>query len=360
MKILYITYIDFFDEAKSGSSVRPQKIYDAFLCEGHEIVLLQTQQNKRKERKESVKAILNRLKIENIDACYIESPSGPIFNGIDIKLIKKVKEKNIPISFFYRDAHWLFVKSWIKKSKVKKYLIERLQKRDIKVFQKNVDQFYMPSNMACNELIKYYSFHNIKELPPGAEEGRIQTHSIKKTAIYVGGCSHQYGLDSLINVFDKLHKQNYEYKLIIVTRKNEWETMYPNGLEYKWLEVFHISGRELEKVYEKADCAILPLRKNYYFDMAYAIKMFEYLSYGKPVISNNLETMGKFIQKYDCGIIYNETEEEMCKAIIRFYEDKKLSDKLYENTVKACNENTWRKRAQTIIDDFEKLSNEDV
>ena len=63
-------------------------MYEAFIDEGHEIILLQTQQNKRKERKKAVKTILKKLETETVDACYIESPSGPIFNQIDIKLIK--------------------------------------------------------------------------------------------------------------------------------------------------------------------------------------------------------------------------------------------------------------------------------
>lgn len=349
MKILYITYIDFAEDAKSGSSVRPKKIYEAFLNEGHEIILLQTQQNKRKERRKAVKAILGKLETEKIDACYIESPSGPIFNSIDIKLIKKVKEKKIPISFFYRDAHWLFAASWFKKGKLKKFLIQILHKRDMRVFQANIDQFYMPSRMACDELLKYYKFHNICELPPGTENDKIQEYSKKRTAIYVGGCSYQYGVDFLIDVYCELNKNRCEYKLIIVTREEEWRKMYPKGLVYEWLEVYHVSGKKLEDLYRNVDLALLPLRKNYYFDMAYAIKLFEYLSYGKPIISNDLETMGKFIRKYNCGLIYDGTKAGMEKAIVEFYKKSQLSEMLYKNTIEACRENTWGKRVETII-----------
>lgn len=31
------------------------------------------------------------------DICYIESPIGPIFNQIDLKLIKKVHNMGVPI-----------------------------------------------------------------------------------------------------------------------------------------------------------------------------------------------------------------------------------------------------------------------
>ena len=120
------------------------------------------------------------------------------------------------------------------------------------------------------------------------------------------------------------------------------------------MKVYHVSADLLESIYEKADLAFIPLRKNYYFDRAYAIKLFEYLSYGKPIISNNLDTMGEFIRKNNCGIVYDNAEEELEKAIIKFYETPELADKLYENVIKTCKENTWNKRVKTIMEDLEK------
>lgn len=351
MKVLFITYVDIFEKAKSGSSVRPQKMYAALLNEGHDVVLLQTQQNKRTLRYKAVRDVMRKVMEEEFDVCYIESPSGPIFNNIDIKLIKLIHSKNIPIGFFYRDAHWLFANSWLNVSKLKKYIIERLHKRDIKVFQNCVNQFYMPSTLACEELLKYYHFDDIKELPPGTDCTTIQEYKTTKRAIYVGGCSYQYGTDILINAYKKLNESGYKYNLTIVTRENEWNNMFPNGLAYDWLQVVHKSGDELKTIYENADCAILPLRKNYYFDMAYAIKLFEYLSYGKPIITSNLDTMGTFVEKNCCGLVYN-TEEELQKMIIEFYESEKVRKELYENVIRTCHENTWEKRVKTIMIDL--------
>ena len=47
--ILYITFVD-FNEQKSGSSVRPKKMYDAFIRLGIKIKLLEGQQNRKYER----------------------------------------------------------------------------------------------------------------------------------------------------------------------------------------------------------------------------------------------------------------------------------------------------------------------
>lgn len=352
MKVLYITYVDIFEKAKSGSSVRPQKMYKAMLNEGHDVVLLQTQQNKRSLRHKVVRDMMRKVKEDNFDICYIESPSGPIFNNIDIKLIKLIHSKNIPIGFFYRDAYWLFANSWLHVNKLKKYIIEKLHKRDIKVFQNCVSTFYMPSILACEGLLKHYHFDDIKELPPGTECITIQEYNTTKTAIYVGGCSYQYGTDILIKAYKELNENGYKYNLIIITRKNEWDNMYPDGLTYEWLQVMHKSGDELREIYQNADCAILPVRKSYYSDIAYSIKLFEYLSYGKPIITSNLATMGEFVQKNGCGIVYDSTEKGLQKSIINFYDNEQIRREIYENVIKTCHENTWESRVQKIIEDL--------
>ena len=49
MLILYITYVD-LEGGTSGSGVRPRKMYEAFLAEGHEIRLLSGAQGNLRTR----------------------------------------------------------------------------------------------------------------------------------------------------------------------------------------------------------------------------------------------------------------------------------------------------------------------
>ena len=137
MTILYITFID-FGEFKSGSSVRPQKMYDAFRQLGHEVKLLEGQQNRRAERKQKTAEILSWLDSHTPDICYVEPPAGPFFNAIDLKLLKKVHGMGVPIALFYRDAYWKFAKWWGVKGP-KKWLLTHMHKRDLKVFEKTCD-----------------------------------------------------------------------------------------------------------------------------------------------------------------------------------------------------------------------------
>jgi len=58
--MLFVSFID-FGSFESGSSVRPQQIYQAFLDLGYEVKLLCGAQNKREERTQKVKKILEFL-----------------------------------------------------------------------------------------------------------------------------------------------------------------------------------------------------------------------------------------------------------------------------------------------------------
>ncbi|NMA66292.1 MAG: hypothetical protein GX957_08660, partial [Clostridiaceae bacterium] len=109
IKILYIVFVDYNTYA-SGSSVRPHMILDAFLQLGAEVKLLEGQQNKRQERRCKVRKIFTWLKDNRPDICYVEPPTGPFFNTIDLQLLHHIHKMGIPIGLYYRDAHWKFPK----------------------------------------------------------------------------------------------------------------------------------------------------------------------------------------------------------------------------------------------------------
>jgi len=103
--VLYITYID-FGNMLSGSSVRPQKMYQAFIDCGFNIKLLSgsTKNVDKKKRVKNINEIREWLKFNTPDFCYIESPTTHINFKEDRDLIKLIHNKGIKIGYFYRDA----------------------------------------------------------------------------------------------------------------------------------------------------------------------------------------------------------------------------------------------------------------
>ena len=109
MLILYITYVDMISAA-SGSGVRPQRMYRAFLDGGHEVKLLAVSQNRDAwaRRRAAVEEVSRWLDETPPDLCYFESPVYPILMNCDYRLIHKIHRLGIPMGYYYRDCHRRF------------------------------------------------------------------------------------------------------------------------------------------------------------------------------------------------------------------------------------------------------------
>ena len=353
MKILYITYIGFDNSAKSGSSVRPQKMYDAFLELGYEVKLLECQQNQRKDRRKSVREILKWLNYNCVDLCYIESPSGPIFNYIDLLLIKRLHKMQIPIGYFYRDMFWLYPSTLKNMSFLKRTAITLMCKRDLKVLKRCCDIIYFPTE----EIVDRFSFAKLKRteiLPPAADLNNLQfmnKNNLTYNCIYIGAVSKVDGTFELLKAFNFINRTRTEnIKLTIVSRKEEWENLLPQiGNLPEWLIIEHKSGEELKQLYAHADLAIFPRQNDEYINVAMPVKLFEYISFGKPVITTKRTAPRRFIESEKCGIVCDDSGESIGRAILKFYDDAKLREQLYCNVERAARNNQWTNRVDKVI-----------
>ena len=350
MTILYITFID-FGEFKSGSSVRPQKMYDAFRQLGHEVKLLEGQQNRRAERKQKTAEILSWLDSHTPDICYVEPPAGPFFNAIDLKLLKKVHGMGVPIALFYRDAYWKFAKWWGVKGP-KKWLLTHMHKRDLKVFAKTCDIVYFPSPSMAD----LFDFHCREPLPPGGEIHCPPHSQLFHRIVYVGGISEKYGSIPLLQAVESLQQQGMDIRLSLVCREAEMEHLDKRYLDMKWLTISHASGDEqLSPIYAEADVGILPMKRDFYMDFAVHVKMFEYMGYGLPVISTDCVETKRMIDRYECGLTCKDDPQSLADAIARFYSDPEKIEEYRNNVKKAMSENQWCNRAQKVVEDLSAL-----
>lgn len=359
MKLLYITYIDFTQNARSGSSVRPQKMYEAFKELGINIKLLECQQNRRKERKHEVKKIMDWLDDNCPDICYIESPSGPIFNQIDLKLIKKINKMNIPIGYFYRDCFWLFPKIMKNIKFLKRKIIMLMNKRDLRVLQHCCDVLFFPT-VDTIRLFDFANFKNSMVLPPACDFKNFQERKqsdITYKCLYIGAVSKVDGTFELINAFNILNNEfGLCAQLIIVARKNEWEKIYEKLDDMpSWIIIKHASGNELVDIYNDVDLAIFPRQKDEYIDLAMPVKLFEYIGFGKPVVTTKRNAPKNLIEDEKCGIVCEDDARAIAEAIFKFYSDEELRKNLYKNIRFAAKNNQWISRAQKVINNLVEI-----
>lgn len=347
MKVIYINYVD-FNNVSSGSSVRPKKMYEAFRSIGYEVTMLTGLQNKFKERWINTWRFFKDIRNKEYDICYVESPSGPIFNFCDHLILFYInKVKKIPIGFFYRDAYWKFGQ-WYKLPKFKRIIINLMHRFDLFVLKRVCDKIYFPSKTMAD----LFNLKNKSVFPPG---GTVLNEPVKQfnqynNCIYVGGVSERYGTEILLEAFRIANSKLEQQVTLTLICRSEIDIM-ESYKQYDWLKVYTgISGEEnLKSFYEKADMAVIPFKRDVYMDFAIPIKLFEYMSNNIPIVSTDCIELSKFIKEYEIGIITKDNAESLADGIIEFYEmelDKK--NKIHENLNNAIQKNSWENRARQL------------
>ena len=352
LKVLYITFTD-FGELSSGSSVRPFRMYNALVNLGHEVKLLEGQQNRRKERQAKVKEILDWLDNNKPDICYVEPPSGPFFNQIDLSLLKKVHKMGVPIGLFYRDFYWKFSKwAWKGTPLWKQTILKMMHRRDLVAFRKYCDVVYFPSQ-ECIKILESVNFRRVGVLPPGCNEPRGEVKLGAREIFYAGGVREADGIDDLLIALDRINKSGFRVKFNLITKQEELVHLKNRELlKSDWIEVIEASGEALEPIYARCDLGVLPKKRHFYMDMAISVKVLECMSHGLPMISTDCPAMARFIQQNESGLICKEGADSIENAILEYYTNDELYHALLENVKKAALNNTWEKRVEQVISDL--------
>lgn len=366
--LLYITFVDLNNLDCSGSSLRPLKMLHAFESLGLNIKVLDGWNNQRKVRNKNVKEILYWLKTNKPKTCYVEPPSGPIFCAIDLKLLRTLKKMGVPIGLFYRDAYWKFPSFDCGEKKplaerIKLQIVKAMQMIDWRVFKKVCSHIFFPSNTMAD----LFDVDNKSALPPACvlrdgidnktEQERIKTAQYL-TYFYVGGASTRYGTPLLIESFKKVNSEKVVSKLILVCPNNQWENI-KNIVDTtncdSWLTVVHASGDDtLKPLYAQSDIAVIPLLRSVYNDFAVPIKMYEYVSFDKPIVATNCTEMKSFICKNQVGYVVEDNIESLSNKIIELNENRGTVIKVKNQCAKVAKENTWESRAQRVIEVLNK------
>lgn len=360
--LLYITFIDIESNLNTGSSVRPRRMLEAFQEMGLSIKILSGKKTKRKERRKNIDEILYWLDRNRPQFCYIEPPSGPFYDWKDLYLLQKLHAQKVPIGLFYRDAYWMFPeygadgKKISIQEKIKLFVIKWMQKRDLWVFKRTCDHIFFPSESMAN----YFHFKSQSMLPPGCVIRNDSYYAYEKCAqketltfIFVGGAARNHGTFLTMEAFEKVNQNGKIARLIYVCPEKQWNTIKDEVYkkEYAdWLSIYHVSGDEkLAPLYEKADVALLTAPSTEYRNFAVPVKIYEYISYGKPILVTNCHETEKVILKNQVGWSVPDNVSSVYSKILFLYEHQKEIYKKQSFCKKACINNLWINRAKEVL-----------
>ena len=345
--------------AKSGSSLRPFKMLEAFKENGYNVDCVM---GCSIDRKKAIKKIKNNIKNgKKYDFIYSESSTMPtlltdknhlpLHPFMDFNFFKYCKKHDIRMSLFYRDIHWkfdLYKKNGWLKSKIAIFFY----KYDLNKYDKLLDYMYIPSEK-FREYLPKSSKYDIRVLYPGCsvsnKKKKNRNDDKKLHVFYVGGISKDiYDFEKLIKIVNSM--DNIE--LTLCCRENEWNKSPYRSIDMKNVHVIHEMAGGLQKYYDKADVCSLLFEKTPYMSMAMPIKLFEYIGNRLPMIATDGTQAAEFIRKYNIGYTINYDEREINELLKKLVNNKKMLINKVKNIETIINDNTWKSRAKEVIKDM--------
>lgn len=338
MKVLYICFTS-FNSLNRGSSLRPYKIYNAFLNKGYQVYLIS---GNVKQRRMKFLEFKSKKCFNDIDYCYIEPSTYPC-HPLDYLMLLYLKTKSKPIGLFYRDMYHKFP-DLFKKTGIKKTELLLRYKIDWFIYKIISNTIFFPSY----SMAKYFNFKNKAALPPGGEKMDVRRNRLYYNVIYVGGISRSFGSEILLAALKTVNETYRRINLILVCRECDKHLLKEYSNE-EWLCVEHGSGKELKDLYSRSDFAIIPRERNEYNDFAVPVKLFEYISYGMPIVTTNCFETAQFVQENNIGIVVNDKAQDLSDAIIYLYNNpKKIYEYADQSKTILLRNNLWEHRIDRI------------
>jgi len=93
-----------------------------------------------------------------------------------------------------------------------------------------------------------------------------------------------------------------------------------------------------------------------YYKLSISLKFMQYMSYGLPIICQNLPSFNYYHSKYNVCVFFNGTAQDLAekmKYIMRNHEIRKNMSANAFNSVKY--EENWQKRVEKIILDINNI-----
>ena len=306
----------------------------------------------------SYRFIKKTLIENNIDIVLVYS----IANNIEAT-IKACKENNVPIIHRTFDiVHELILEKFLQKKVLKiehdsypkfdevisntpymKTWAEKMGGKNVIVIEQGVDSNVMQKLPKDNLLMK-----------------KLDINPNDKIVMYLGSILSHSGLEVILNSISNILKEIPNFKLLIVGDGPNLSSLKQQakklGISEKIIFTGFVPYKEVPKFCSLANLCINSFRINDMTVKLSPVKIFDFMSCGKPVLATPLKGMLHDFPKDSETIIYedlNNFEEKIISLL-----QKDCLEEIGDRSRKFVKEYfTWEIVAQKMLDEFEKMKN---
>ncbi|WP_233188273.1 glycosyltransferase [Actinomyces qiguomingii] len=263
---------------------------------------------------------------------------------LDYRIMRAMRRAAVPVGVFYRDAYWRV--SVDESATFYTRVANSFQCADLLGYRRNRVHFFLPSSPMSN-LVGLGRMDSFSALPPAGDPAHVRALPDDMGGlrlVYVGGLGAHYDLRDFFCALTMVQG----VQLDLVVRESQWRDALrcTPALNDGAINAYHLSSSELDSVYGRAHVGVLAVKPSEYRDIAVPVKLFEYLSYGRPVIATRGTEAGRIIEANGAGWVVDYRREAIAALLRRLQEEPREIEERAAAARAAARVNTWADRAR--------------
>ncbi len=179
--------------------------------------------------------------------------------------------------------------------------------------------------------------------------------------LYIGDTGIRRGLLTAIDSLASLKDKISNIKLVIVGKNSTDVILKQRVKELKLEKYVDFQGWQNERLFPSyimvSSIGISPLHRNLHHDTTYANKIFQYMSFGKPLLVSDAIAQKKLVERVNSGLVHEEQNpKDFADKILQLYTDKNLQKELGKNGERFIKEEfNWDKTSEELIKLYKDL-----
>ena len=193
------------------------------------------------------------------------------------------------------------------------------------------------------------------------KESLLDKYENNFVLLYLGDTHLRRGLQTAISAVNLLKESLPEIKLVIVGKNTTDVVLKRQVADLKLENFVNFEGWQEVSLFQSyitaSDVCISPLHRNLQHDVAYANKIFQYMSLGKPLLVSNATAQKELVERTNSGLVHLEQNvDDFSEKVKELYNNPSLRSTLgTHGEVFIKNEFSWEHVAKALINIYKNI-----
>ncbi len=285
-------------------------------------------------------------RLRGLDGIYVESSSF-LPAETDIGFLALARLLRIPVITYVRDAYQLF-DDYGRAGGLRGRIGRWLFKPAIRALGGVSSRLAFPTRGLAEAVLGERAADAVL-LPPGAPTPvEVELRPTANQLLFVGDARlPAQGAGRLIAAVEVARGRGAGVTLTIVCRPGQ-EPPEPHP---DWLRIVRAEGNEIVELLPDVLATVIPRPRNTYNDLALPIKLFDYLSYGRPLLVTDCVEQARVVADAGAGIVAGDDVDALADGIARMASaSSEQLDRWSQAARAAAGQASWSRRATEILD----------